>query len=88
MPCPPDELSQIEVDRLCEAATSVFFAVACFESIRLQCPIALPELLCPTREPPCPCTYHPDLVHEAEQFLVRLGVIYFDEHYRPRLSRT
>jgi len=81
-----DDVTQDAANELCDAATSIFFAVACFESARRGGPIRLPWHLCPKRQPPCPCTLDPDLVNDAEQFLLRLGVIYFDDHCRARLS--
>jgi hypothetical protein len=86
VPDSQQNLTEQEANDLCLAATAVFFAVVRLESMRRGGPIRLPALLCPKTEPPCPCTLDPDLVVAAEQFLLRLGVIHFDEHDRPRLS--
>ncbi|MEM7229127.1 MAG: hypothetical protein AAF432_09970 [Planctomycetota bacterium] len=84
----PDEQSSKHgaEDQLCEAATAVYYAVVCLEATRRGHPIPIPELLCPVGVPPCPCQIDPALLHEAEQFLVRMGMIYFDGQYRTRLT--
>lgn len=80
------ELSQQEVNVLCGAADSVFFAAVCRESLLRRCPISVPKLLCPEERPPCPCSLDPDIATDAEDFLLRLGMVYFDAHGRLRLS--
>ena len=81
------DLTSQDANELCAAASAIFFSVVCCESERRRAPICLPELLCPERpEFQCPCRFDTDLLAAAEDFLLRLGVIYFDDHYRPRLS--
>ena len=82
-PSSPEDVTQDDADRLCKAATAVFFSVLRLESIRHDRPVIIPFHLLPDQAPPCPCTMCPELVREAEEFLIRLGVIEVeDDHLR------
>ena len=74
-PSSPEDVTQEDANRLCKAATAVFFSVLRHESIRNDRPVIIPFHLLPDQAPPCPCTLCPELVREAEQFLIRMGVI-------------
>lgn len=65
----------IDPQRLCDAASSVFFAIVRYQAVRMGKPVPLPLILCPKSVPPCPCSFSREEVREAEMFLRRLGVI-------------
>lgn len=63
-------------DRLCDAASALFYAIAKHHANRTGEPIPLPVHLCPkTLNPPCICSFLPHELDQAEGFLLRMGVI-------------
>lgn len=69
------QADEIDAQRLCDAASSVFYAI-----VRLQMRYTgqrheLPLLLCPKSVPPCPCRFSAAELRAAEAFLLRLGMI-------------
>lgn len=69
------ESSGIDAQRLCDAATAVFFAIVRCHSARDGRPLPVPLLLCPKSIPKCPCEFTRHEVIEAEKFLLRIGYI-------------
>lgn len=67
--------TQSEINHFCEAASAVYFTVAASHAAQTGEMLLLPDLMEPTR--PIPCIHHfsPDLITEAERFLLRLGMI-------------
>ena len=76
---PEDDISQIDADRICTAASAVFFALLRMEASRMQTTVVLPELLCPKSRLPTPAELDPDVIEEATAMLLRLGVVENDE---------
>ncbi|MEM1423570.1 MAG: hypothetical protein AAGH64_06155 [Planctomycetota bacterium] len=72
---PASEMSQGEINRFCSAANAVYFRVLRSHALRTGERIALPSLVCPKGQPPCVCGFGGEELAEAEDFLVRLGVI-------------
>ncbi|MDG1979273.1 MAG: hypothetical protein P8I44_11975 [Phycisphaerales bacterium] len=75
MPDFDGEISQADADRLCFAASCVFFALLRRKATMLGTQIVLPKLLCPTTCHPPPEMLDDDLVKEATAMLLRLGVV-------------
>ncbi len=73
------EISQTDADRLCFAASCVFFALLRKKATLLGTQIVLPKLLCPTTCHPPPEMLDDDLVEEATAMLLRLGVVEIGE---------
>ncbi|MAB71563.1 MAG: hypothetical protein CMJ54_03555 [Planctomycetaceae bacterium] len=69
------DISQTDADRLCFAASCVFFALLRRKATMLGTQIVLPKLLCPTTCHPPPEMLDDDLVAEATAMLLRLGVV-------------
>ena len=65
----------LDPERLCEVASSVYYAIARNQSLREGRPPSLPLLLSPKHLPACPHKYTVHELREAEGFLLRLGVI-------------
>lgn len=86
---PEDHISQVDADRLCTAASAVFFALLRVEASRMRTTVVLPELLCPKGKLPAPSELDPVLIEEATAMLLRLGVIETDSqgHLRLHLVR-
>lgn len=82
---PEDNISQVDADRLCTAASSVFFALLRAEASRLHTSVVLPELLCPKSKLPSPSELDPEAVEEATAMLLRMGVIETDARGKLRL---
>lgn len=82
---PEDDISQIDADRICTAASAVFFALLRMEASRMQTTVVLPELLCPKSRLPNPAELDPDVIEEATAMLLRLGVVENDEDGELRL---
>ena len=80
------ELTQSDVDRLFEAAAAIFFAVLDCETRMSPGPVLVPAWFCPTQQPPCPCGMDSELVQEASDFLVRIGILFVDESGHLRMS--
>ena len=80
MPDFDSDISQADADRLCFAASCVFFALLRRKAAQLGTQIVLPRLLCPTTCHPPPETLDDDLVEEATAMLLRLGVVELDGH--------
>ena len=72
------EISQADADRLCFAASCVFYALLRRKATHLGTQIILPKLLCPTSCHPPPEMLDDDLVAEATAMLLRLGVVEID----------
>lgn len=72
---PDRDLSQQQADDLCRAASAVYYRVVQAHAMRTGRPALLPELLCPRGCPPCVHQFDESLLNEAEQMLLRLGVI-------------
>ncbi|MEN0020344.1 MAG: hypothetical protein AAF747_05630 [Planctomycetota bacterium] len=70
-----EAMSQPEVNRYCRAASAAYFAIIAAHSQRTGTPVTLPQHLCPTDDLPCLCDYSDEELSEAEDFLVRLGMI-------------
>jgi|GEM_PF-4276416 len=66
---------QLDPERLCEVASSVYYAIARNQAIREGLPPSVPLLLSPKHLPACPHRYSVRELREAEAFLLRLGVI-------------
>ncbi|MGD1915844.1 MAG: hypothetical protein ACFCBV_06635 [Phycisphaerales bacterium] len=69
------EGESLDPDRLCEGASSVYYAIARNQALREGRPPSLPMLLSPKHLPTCPHEYSVSELREAEKFLLRLGVI-------------
>ena len=82
---PEDHISQVDADRLCTAASAVFFALLRVEASRMQTTVVLPELLCPKGKLPAPSELDPEVIEEATAMLLRLGVVETDPQGRLRL---
>ncbi len=65
-----------DTERLCDAASAVFFAIIHFQAEREGRSASLPLLLCPHGVPPCPCGFTRDELLSAEIFLRRLGFVH------------
>jgi hypothetical protein len=65
-----------ETDRMCDAASAVFFASIHFQAEREGRPASIPLLLCPRGTAPCPCGFTREELVMAESFLRRLGFVY------------
>ena len=72
---PDDGLTKADVDMLCDAASAVYFHLLRFKARETGRPVALPELMCPKGRVRCVCEFDDDAIDDAEQFLLRLGVI-------------
>ena len=73
---PASEMSQTEINRFCSAATAVYFRVLSSHARRTGERIPLPPLVCPKKgKPPSVCGFACEELAQAEEFLVRLGVI-------------
>jgi len=70
-----DQVEGSPHDRLCNAASALYYAVVRNHASKTGMPVALPSLICPVGTPPCVCAFSDDELDAAEQFLVRLGVI-------------
>jgi hypothetical protein len=66
----------IDPQRLCDAATAVYFAIARMQARAEGRLPQIPLLLSPRALPPCPCTFSRKEVIAAEEFLRRLGMIW------------
>ena len=75
VPIPDDDITQADANRLCFAASCIFFALLRRQAIELGNHIALPELLCPKRPLPPPSELDAHLAEEATAMLIRLGVV-------------
>ncbi|MEM1166049.1 MAG: hypothetical protein AAGI30_07135 [Planctomycetota bacterium] len=71
----PWDITPEEVDRLCEAASALYYHIAFRHAMRTGRPVLLPELLCPKSSTPCVDAFSEDDIDEAERFLLRLGII-------------
>ena len=69
------EEESLDPDRLCEVASSMYYAIARNQALREGRPPSLPMLLAPKHLPTCPHHYSVGELREAEKFLLRLGVI-------------
>ena len=85
VPIPNDEITQADANRLCFAASCIFFALLRQQAVELGNYIALPELLCPRRPLPPPSELDAHLAEEATAMLIRLGVIEIQEDGEVRL---
>lgn len=65
----------IDAQRLCDAASLVFFAIVQWQAHREGRPVQVLLLMCPRSIPKCPCEFARHEVLEAETFLLRLGFI-------------
>ena len=83
--CPEDNISQVDADRICTAASAVFFALIRVEASRMHTTVVLPELLCPQKRLPAPSELDPIVVEEATAMLIRLGVVETDDKGELRL---
>lgn len=79
---PRDDLSgsdapsePIDPERLCEVASSIYYAIARNQALREGRPPSVPLLLSPKHLPACPHQFSVHELREAEAFLLRLGVI-------------
>lgn len=79
MPDFDEEISQTDANRLCFAASCIFFALLRQKASSLGTQIVLPKLLCPTTCHPPPEMLDDDLVVEATAMLLRLGVVEIDD---------
>lgn len=61
--------------RLCRAASAAYYAVVIRHACKTGTPVALPTLLCPYGAAPSIGEFSPAEIDEAEDFLLRLGVI-------------
>lgn len=75
LPEPDGAETGIDAQRLCDAASAVFFAIVRYQSMRTGRSVPVPLLLCPMSTPPCPCDFSRDELAQAEAFLLRLGFI-------------
>ena len=75
MPIPDDDITQADANRLCFAASCIFFALLRRQAVEFGNHIALPELLCPKRPLPPPSELDAHLAEEATAMLIRLGVV-------------
>ena len=82
---PEDNISQVDADRLCTAASAVFFALLRMEASRMGTTVVLPELLCPKTRLPAPSELDPLVIEEATAMLLRLGVVETDSEGELRL---
>jgi len=62
-------------DRLCSAASALYYAIAMAHAYGTGRPVKLPELIWPRRTTPCLCSFSEDELGEAERFLTRLGIV-------------
>ena len=65
----------MDPQRLCDAASALFYAIARHQFQRTGDPIPIPIHLCPTSRPTCICKFSRREIDEAEAFLLRIGVI-------------
>ena len=72
---PASEMSQEEINRYCSAASATYYAIVCAHAQRTGQCAKLPDLLCPDGLPPLQSQFSPGELDEAEEFLLRLGVI-------------
>ena len=79
------ELSQAEANRLCHAASCVFFALIQQESIQTGMEIILPWHLSPPSRLPPPSSLDESLVTEAVSMLLRLGIVARDSEDNIRI---
>lgn len=76
----PDEVlpidpASIDPQRLCDAASAIFFAIVRYQAKMTGAPVQIPMHLCPKAPPACPFRFTRTELLEAEAFLIRLGVI-------------
>lgn len=71
----PDQMKREDANRLCRAASAVYYEIVCASAKRTGTPAKLPFLLCPKGRTPCTCEFSHSELEEAEAFLLRLGVI-------------
>ena len=65
----------IDPQRLCDAASALFYAIAKHQFHRTGDPIPIPLHLCPKSTPACICGFSRSEIDHAEAFLLRLGMI-------------
>jgi len=75
MPRSASDMSQEEINDFCRVASAAYFAIVRAHVARTGEPALLPELLCPIGPVPCVHHYDDETLDEAEQFLLRLGLI-------------
>ena len=68
-------MSKAQVDLLFDASSAVLFAVIESEYCMKGSPVMVPEWVMPTCEPSCPCQMDSELVQEASNFLLRMGML-------------
>lgn len=70
-------MTQVRANRLCRAASAVYYSICEMHANRMGVPALLPEHLCPKDDEPRPCPYEfaLDELEDAERMLLRLGVI-------------
>ncbi|MEM1185348.1 MAG: hypothetical protein AAGI53_10145 [Planctomycetota bacterium] len=72
----PDRRPEDPDQRLCDAATAVFFSLVRREATRTGKPVPLPRLVCPASGvPPHPGIFNREELQAAEEFLYRIGMI-------------
>ena len=72
---PNEIMSKAQVDLLFDASSAVLFAVIESEYCMKGSPVMVPEWVMPTCEPSCPCQMDSELVQEAADFLLRMGML-------------
>lgn len=72
---PASEMSQHEINRFCKAASAAYFAILQSHTRRTGECARIPELLSPKGRVPHPLMFTAEELDEADQFLLRLGVI-------------
>ena len=70
-----ESMSQEQVDLLFEAASAVLFSVIETEYCMKGTPVLVPEWVMPPCDPTCPCQMDMELVQEASNFLLRMGLL-------------
>lgn len=70
-----EESNGIDPQRLCDAASALFYAIARNQFHRTGDPIPIPLHLCPKSAPACICSFSRNEIDQAEAFLFRLGMI-------------
>ena len=70
-----DIMSKAQVDLLFDASSAVLFAVIESEYCLKGSPVMVPEWVMPDCEPSCPCQMDSELVEEAVDFLLRMGML-------------
>ena len=78
-------ISQEEADRLCLAASSLFFTLLLEEAAERGCSVMLPRLLAPRTPLPPPEQLPPAERKEGMDLLIRLGIVQQDEEGRARV---